>query len=133
MRAVRLGSILNFMVQYQQTQLDATFAALSDATRRGVLERLGRADASITELAGTFQMTLTGMKKHIGVLEQTGLVTTEKSGRVRTCRLGPRRLEEEAAWLESHRQVWQARFDELDRIVEELKRTESVHARKKRK
>lgn len=133
MRAVRLGSILNSMVQYQSTQLDATFAALSDATRRGVLERLGRADASITELAGTFQMTLTGMKKHIGVLEQTGLVTTEKAGRVRTCRLGPRRLEEEAAWLESHRQLWQARFDELDRIVEELKRTERVHARKKRK
>ncbi len=121
------------MVQYQQALLDATFAALSDATRRGILERLGREDASITELAGTFRMTLTGMKKHIGVLEQTGLVTTEKAGRVRTCRLGPRRLEEEAAWLESHRQVWHARFDELDKIVEELKRTERVHARKKRK
>ena len=125
--------ILNRMVQSQTTHLNASFAALSDATRRGILERLGRADASITELAGTFQMTLTGMKKHIGVLEQTGLVTTEKAGRVRTCRLGPRRLEEEAAWLESYRRLWQARFDELDQIVEELKRTERVHPRQERK
>lgn len=121
------------MVQYQPADLDATFAALADATRRGVLERLGRADASITELAGTFRMTLTGMKKHIGVLEQTGLVTTEKAGRVRTCKLGPRRLEEVAAWIEAHRQLWQARFSELDDIVEELKRAERAHAPKKRK
>ena len=121
------------MVQCQQTHLDATFAALSDATRRGVLERLGRADASITELAGAFQMTLTGMKKHIGVLEQTGLVTTEKAGRVRTCKLGPRRREEEAAWIEGHRQIWQARFSELDNIVEELKRAERARAPQKRK
>jgi DNA-binding transcriptional ArsR family regulator len=121
------------MVQYQQAHLDATFAALSDATRRGILERLGRADASITELAGTFRMTLTGIKKHIGVLEQTGLVITAKAGRVRTCKLGPRRLEEEAAWIENHRQTWHTRFDELDRIVEELKRTDRVHARQKRK
>ena len=78
-------------------------------------------------------MTLTGMKKHIGVLEQTGFVTTEKAGRVRTCKLGPRRLEDEAAWIESYRRLWHARFDELDRIVEELKRTERDHARKKGK
>ena len=121
------------MVQYQRPHLDASFAALSDATRRGILERLGRADASITELAGKFQMTLTGMKKHIGILEQSGLVTTEKAGRVRTCKLGPRRLEDEAAWIESYRRLWHARFDELDRIVEELKRTERDHARKKGK
>lgn len=133
LRAVCLCCILHHMVQYQQAHLDATFAALSDATRRGVLERLGRADASITELAGTFRMTLTGMKKHIGVLEQTGLVTTEKAGRVRTCKLGPRRLEEEAAWLEGYRQLWHARFDELDRIVEELQRAERAQARQKRK
>jgi len=119
------------MVQYQRSHLDASFAALSDATRRGILERLGRADASITELADKFEMTLTGMKKHIGVLEQTGLVTTEKVGRVRTCKLGPRLLEEEAAWIESYRQLWHARFDELDRIVEELKRTERIHPQKK--
>lgn len=125
--------MLNRMVHCQRTHLDASFAALSDATRRGILERLGRADASITELAGKFPMTLTGMKKHIGVLEQTGLVTTEKAGRVRICKLGPRRLEEEAAWIESYRQLWHARFDELDKIVEELKRTERVHARQKRK
>lgn len=121
------------MVQCRPIHLDASFAALSDPTRRGILERLGRADASITELAGKFQMTLTGMKKHIGVLEQTGLVTTEKAGRVRTCKLGPRRLEEEAAWIESYRQLWHARFDELDKIVEELKQTERVQARQKTK
>ena len=114
------------MVQYITTRLDASFAALSDATRRGVLERLGRSDASITELADKFHMTLTGMKKHVGVLEQAGLVTTEKVGRVRTCRLGLRRLEEEAAWIEGHRRLWDARFDALDKVVEELKRKEKV-------
>ena len=114
------------MVQYASPRLDASFAALSDATRRGVLERLGRSDASITELADKFHMTLTGMKKHVGVLEQAGLVTTEKVGRVRTCRLGLRRLEEEAAWIEGHRQLWEARFDALDKVVEELKRKEKV-------
>jgi len=114
------------MVQYITARLDASFAALADATRRGVLERLGRSDASITELADKFHMTLTGMKKHIGVLEQAGLVTTEKVGRVRTCRLGLRRLEEEAAWIEGHRQLWDARFDALDTVVEELKRKEKV-------
>ena len=112
------------MVQYLKTRLDASFSALSDATRRGVLEQLGRADASITELAEKFHMTLTGMKKHVGILEQAGLVTTEKVGRVRTCKLGRRRLEEEAAWIEQYRQLWDARFDELDTIVEELKREE---------
>ena len=112
------------MVQYMTTRLDTSFAALSDATRRGVLEQLGRADASITDLAEKFHMTLTGMKKHVGVLEQAGLVTTKKIGRVRTCRLGLRRLEEEAAWIESYRRIWDARFDALDRIVEELNRKE---------
>jgi len=120
------------MVHYQQAHLDGSFAALSHPTRRGILERLGRADASITELAGKFQMTLTGMKKHIGVLEQTGLVTTEKAGRVRTCKLGPRRLEEAAAWIESYRQLWHARFDELDIVVEELKRKEKANGRKRK-
>ena len=109
-----------------QTHLDASFAALSDATRRGVLEQLGRADASITDLADKFHMTLTGMKKHVGVLEQAGLVTTEKVGRVRTCRIGLRRLEEEAAWIERYHQLWDARFDELDQVVEELKRKEKL-------
>src|SRR4030095_10324664 len=98
------------MVQYTQTHFNAAFAALSDATRRGVLEQLARADASITDLAGKFQMTLTGMKKHVGVLEQAGLVTTEKIGRVRTCKLGQCRLEEEAAWIERYRQLWETRF-----------------------
>src|SRR5690348_2000128 len=118
--------ILNRMVQYTSARLDASFAAISDATRRGVLEQLGRSDASITTLAEKFHMTLTGMKKHVGVLEQAGLVTTEKVGRVRTCKLGPRRLEEETAWLDRYRQLWDARFDELDKVVEELKRKEKI-------
>src|SRR5258708_9435055 len=125
--------ILNRMVQYTSARLDASFAALSDATRRGVLEQLGRADASITDLAERFHMTLTGMKKHVGVLEQAGLVTTEKVGRVRTCKLGRRRVEEETAWIARHRQLWASRFDELDGIVEELKRKETVEGRKRRK
>ena len=120
------------MVHHSGAHLDASFAALSDATRRGVLEQLGRADASITELAEKFHMTLTGMKKHVGVLEQAGLVATEKVGRVRTCKLGPRRLEEEAAWIERHRQLWDARFDELDKVVDELKRKEKINGRKNR-
>ena len=119
------------MVQYPSTRLDASFAALSDATRRGVLEQLGRADASITDLAEKFHMTLTGIKKHVGVLEQAGLVTTEKVGRVRTCKLGPLRLDDETAWIEKYRQLWDARFDELDKIVEQLKRKEKVNGRKK--
>ena len=123
--------ILNHMVQYSRTSFDASFAALSDATRRGVLEQLGRANASITDLAAKFHMTLTGMKKHVNVLEQAGLVATQKVGRVRTCKLGLRRLEEEAAWIERHRQLWDARFDALDKIVEELKRKEQVDGRKR--
>ena len=121
------------MVQYSSRRFDASFAALSDATRRGVLEQLVRADASITDLADKFHMTLTGMKKHVGVLERAGLVTTKKVGRVRTCKLGPRQLEEETAWIERYRQLWAARFDELDKVVEELKQREKADARKKRK
>lgn len=118
------------MVQYS-SRLGASFAALSDATRRGVIERLWREDASITELAERFQMTLTGMKKHVDVLEQAGLVTTEKVGRVRTCRLGRGALDEEWAWLERYRRMWMARFDALDKVVEELKRKETDDGRKK--
>ena len=118
------------MVQYLHSHVDASFAALSDATRRGVLEQLGRADASITDLADNFHMTLTGMKKHVSVLERAGLVVTRKVGRVRTCRLGRGRLEEEAAWIENYRRLWDARFDELDNVVEELKAKESIDGRK---
>jgi DNA-binding transcriptional ArsR family regulator len=121
------------MVQSLQARFDASFAALSDATRRGVLEQLGRADASITDLADKFHMTLTGMKKHVGVLEKAGLVTTQKVGRVRTCRLGLRRLEDEAAWIETYRQLWEARFDELDKVVEELQRKEKVRGSKNKR
>ena len=114
------------MVQYSPARFNATFAALSDATRRGVLEQLGGADASITDLADKFHMTLTGMKKHVGVLERAGFVATEKVGRVRTCKLGLRRLEAEAAWIESYRQLWATRFDALDEVVEDLKRKEKI-------
>jgi DNA-binding transcriptional ArsR family regulator len=117
------------MVQSAQARLDHSFAALSDPTRRGVMELLGRSDASITDLAEKFRMTLTGMKKHVGVLEQAGLVATEKVGRVRTCKLGPRRLEEEMAWLERYRRLWDARFDELEKVINELKRKEKANGR----
>jgi DNA-binding transcriptional ArsR family regulator len=118
------------MVQFLTARLDTSFAALSDATRRGVLERLGHADASISELADRFHMTLTGMKKHVGVLEKAGLVTTEKIGRVRTCRLGLSRLADETAWIEEYRRLWAARFDELDKVVEDLKQKEKFDERR---
>jgi DNA-binding transcriptional ArsR family regulator len=119
------------MVQHSKARLDASFAVLSDAIRRGILEQLGLADASITDLAAKFRMTLTGMKKHVGILERAGFVTTKKVGRVRTCRLGPARLEEESAWMEKYRQLWDARFDALDKIVEDLQQKEQLDARKK--
>ena len=120
------------MVQYSDARLDASFAAISDATRRGVLERLGRADASITELAEAFHLTLTGMRKHVAVLEQADLVTTRKLGRVRTCTLGPRRLEDETAWIERQRRVWDERFEELEKIVDERRRKEQNDGRSQR-
>lgn len=121
------------MVQYSPARFDASFAALSDPVRRGVLEQLLHADASVTVLAERFAMTLTGMRKHIGVLERADLVTTRKVGRVRQCKLGPRRLEAEAAWIENYRQLWAARFDALDAVIEELKRKEKRDGRSKRK
>jgi DNA-binding transcriptional ArsR family regulator len=117
------------MVQYTNVHLDASFAALADVTRRGVLEQLGCAESSITDLAEKFDMTLTGMRKHVGVLEQAGLVVTEKVGRVRYCRIGARRLDEVAAWIDRYHQLWDARFCELDKVVEELKRKEKLDGR----
>ena len=114
------------MVQYSDARLDASFAALSDATRRHILEQLGRGEASITELARMFRMTITGMRKHVAVLERAQLVVTRKVGRVRTCRLGARRLEEETAWMQWYLRLWEERFDELDELVEELKRKETL-------
>lgn len=111
---------LNYMVQYSAPPLDLSFAALSDATRRGIIDLLGRGDASITSLADAFQMTLTGMKKHVQVLERAGLVVTEKVGRVRTCRLGKRGLKAEAEWIEAHRKLFEVRFDALDEIINEM-------------
>jgi DNA-binding transcriptional ArsR family regulator len=118
------------MVQYSQAYVNASFAALADGTRRGVLEQLARGNASITDLAEKFEMTLTGMKKHVAVLENAGLVTTEKIGRVRTCKIGPSRLEEELEWIANYRQVWDARFDALDAVVEQLKHKEKIRGRK---
>lgn len=115
------STILNYMVQYPNGRLDLTFAALSDATRRGVLVELGRGDASITKLAEQFHMTLTGMKKHVGILEEAGLVKTEKIGRVRTCKLGAHKLDTETAWIEKYRELWEKRFDALEAVVQELK------------
>jgi DNA-binding transcriptional ArsR family regulator len=105
--------------------LDLTFAALSDATRRGIIDHLGRAEASITSLAEKFHMTLTGMKKHVAVLERAGLVMTEKVGRVRTCRLGQGGLAAEAQWIEAHRKLFEARFDALDRVIQDMKQEQN--------
>lgn len=112
------------MVQYPEVPLDASFAALADGTRRGVLERLGRSESSITQLAEQFQMTLTGMRKHVGVLEEAGFVSTHKVGRVRYCRLSERRLDEVVAWIDSYHQLWHQRFSDLDRVLEALQQTE---------
>jgi DNA-binding transcriptional ArsR family regulator len=108
------------MVQHQ-ARLDDAFAALSDPTRRGILERLGRGDASISELAASFEMSLTGLKKHVQILEKAGLVVTEKVGRVRTCRLGPRRLDDESAWIDRYRQMLEDRYDRLEEFLERTK------------
>ena len=121
------------LVQYARAKLDICLAALSDSTRRGVLEQLGREEASITDLADRFHMTLTGMRKHVAILEQAGLVATEKIGRVRTCRIGARRLEEVAAWVDSYHQLWDERFGELDLVVEELKQKEKSDGRQEAK
>ncbi|MBK8331422.1 MAG: helix-turn-helix transcriptional regulator [Acidimicrobiaceae bacterium] len=118
------------MVQYATAHLDASFAALADGTRRGVLEQLGRGESSITDLAEQFHMTLTGMRKHVGVLEDAGLVTTEKVGRVRHCRIGTRRLDEVTAWIDNYHQLWEERFSELDKVIEALKQKEQRDGRK---
>lgn len=111
---------MNHVVQYS-THLDAGFSALSDGTRRGILQRLGRGSASITDLASTFDMTLTGMKKHVRILEDAGLVTTEKIGRVRQCSLGRHRLDEETKWIESYREMVESRLDRLEDFLERTK------------
>jgi len=105
------------MVQYPR-RLDTTFAALSDPTRRGILTRLGRGDASISDLAAKFGMTLTGMKKHVKILEAAGLVTSEKVGRVRSARLGRRRLEDESAWIATYQRMQHDRFNRLEEFLE---------------
>ena len=107
------------MVQYQQ--LDRSFAALADPTRRAVLERLGRGSATISDLAEPFEISLTGMKKHVKVLEDAGLVTTEKVGRVRRCSLGPRRLDDVQAWIDEHRRMLEARLDRFGELLERNK------------
>src|SRR5437867_10480256 len=108
------------MVQYSR-RLDSTFSALGDATRRGILKRLGKSDAAISELADAFDITLTGIKKHVGVLEAAGLVTTKKVGRVRRCRLGPRRLDDETAWIDQYRRLLEGRLNRLGEFLERTK------------
>ena len=112
-----LVCILNSMVQYEET-LDRTFWALSDPTRRHILERLGRGPATVSELAEPFGMSLTGLKKHVRVLEQADLVSTEKVGRARVCRLGTGRLDEATGWIEAHRRRWERRLDRLEGYIE---------------
>lgn len=121
------------MVQYASAHLDTSFAALSDATRRGVLEQLASGEASISDLAERFHMTLTGMRKHVGVLERAGLVVSEKVGRVRTCRISGRRLEDVTGWIEQYHQLWDERFDALDQVIEELKEKERSDERNDRR
>src|SRR5437868_15473896 len=103
------------MVQY--SRLDASFSAFADPTRRGILERLGLGDASITDLAESFGMTLTGMKKHVRILEDAGLVETEKVGRVRVCRLGRCDLEAERAWMREYEAMMHQRLDSLEAFL----------------
>ena len=107
------------MVQYDVIDLDVAFAALADGTRRGVLEQLGRSERSITDLAERFGMTLTGMRKHVGVLEAAGLVTTEKVGRVRVCRLETRALSAAERWFRDRRALWERRLDALEEVLRE--------------
>jgi DNA-binding transcriptional ArsR family regulator len=111
------------MVQCKPS-LDLSFAALSDGTRRGIIDRLGQGDASITSLADRFAMTLTGMKKHVLVLERAGLVVTHKVGRVRTCTLGKGGLKAEAEWIEVHRRLFEDRFEALDQLLDAMKKEE---------
>jgi DNA-binding transcriptional ArsR family regulator len=118
------SGIVNHMVQYQ-AQLDRTFAALADPTRRSILERLGRGSATITELAQPFGMSLTGMKKHVRVLEDARLLNTEKVGRARRCELEPRRLEEAERWIDSYRLMLEGRLDRLGELLEEDNQGES--------
>jgi DNA-binding transcriptional ArsR family regulator len=99
--------------------LDATFFALSNPKRRGILERLGRGPATLSQLAGPSGLTLNGIKKHVGILELAGLVETEKVGRARECRLGPATtLGEAGEWIEAHRRAWEGRLDRFERFVE---------------
>jgi DNA-binding transcriptional ArsR family regulator len=102
--------------------LDGTFFALSDPTRRGILERLGRGPATISQLAKPFGLTINGVEKHVGILERADLVATEKVGRARQCRLGPASMAEATAWMEGHRRVWENRLDRFERYVERTSR-----------
>ena len=104
------------MVQY--SVLDRTFAAVADPTRREILERLSRGSATISELAEPFGMSLTGLKKHVRVLEDVQLVATEKKGRIRECRLGPQRLDAATEWIEMYRRRWEGRLQGLEAAVE---------------
>jgi DNA-binding transcriptional ArsR family regulator len=112
------GVIVRRSVHYNAT-LDRTFFALSDPTRRGILERLGRGPATIGELATPFGLTLNGVKKHVGILEEVDLVVTAKVGRARECQLGPAQLEDATSWIDDYRRTWQSRLDRFGTYVEQ--------------
>jgi DNA-binding transcriptional ArsR family regulator len=109
------------MVQYQTARLDATLAALADPTRRAILERLGRGTATISELAAPLEMSLTGVKKHVRILEEVALVRTEKVGRARECSLGNRNLDDIERWIASYRQLSDGRLDRLGDLLDNEK------------
>jgi DNA-binding transcriptional ArsR family regulator len=116
----------------QSIQLDHIFGALSDATRRAIILRLCEGEASVGELAKPFEMALPSLMKHIGILESSGLVTSVKNGRVRTCSLQTKSLATIEVWLSAQREIWEQRLDRLELYVEKLKNEEKVNARKRK-
>jgi DNA-binding transcriptional ArsR family regulator len=116
--------MVNRMVKSQT--LDRTFSALSDPRRRDILERLSRGPASVSELARPFGISLPGMLKHVRILEEAKLVTTEKKGRTRECRLGPEQMDDATRWIERYRDQWERRLDRLEAVIEKRKGEEGV-------
>jgi DNA-binding transcriptional ArsR family regulator len=112
------------MVKHLGAALDATFAALSDATRRGILARLALGETSVSELAAPYEMSLPAVSKHLRVLERARLVKRRKDGRVHRCKLAPEPMKGAAEWIAHYRQFWEAQFDALERYLEESERKE---------
>src|ERR1700693_609700 len=119
-------TILNHMVKYSEAVLDSTFAALSDVTRRGILARLVQGETSVSELAAPYKMSLPAVSKHLRVLEDAGLVTRHKDGRVHRCRLLAEPMKDAAEWIERYRQFWEHQFDALADYLEQESRKEEA-------